>query len=252
MRFGRFEFQGREIFGYVIDDETVGVARPEDQEALGGQAFKMAESRILAPVLPTKIVGVGLNYKAHAAEMGKPLPEDPLLFIKPATALLRTGGEIVLPNQSAQVEYEGELAVVIGKTCRHVSAADAPQFILGYTCMNDVTARDLQRKDVQYTRAKGFDTFAPAGPFLTTEIDPTNLKIETFVNGQQKQAGNTSDMIFPVFKLVEFISSVMTLLPGDIITTGTPPGVGPIKPGDLVEVRIPEIGTLRNTVVAGI
>lgn len=252
MRFGRFLFQGREVFGYVIDENTVGVARPEDQQALGGESFRMADSRILAPVLPTKIVGVGLNYKAHAAEMGKPLPEEPLLFMKPATALLGTGGEIVLPNQSQRVDFEGELAVVIGKQCRHVSEGDAPDYVLGYTCMNDVTARDLQHKDVQYTRAKGFDTFAPAGPFLTTEIDPTNLKIETFVNGQQKQAGTTSDMIFPVFKLISFISSVMTLLPGDIITTGTPPGVGPIKPGDLVEVRIPEVGTLRNTVVAGI
>jgi 2-keto-4-pentenoate hydratase/2-oxohepta-3-ene-1,7-dioic acid hydratase in catechol pathway len=249
VRFGRFIFQGREVFGDVDENFMVSLVRPEDQEALGRTEFPMQEAIVLAPVIPSKIIAIGLNYRAHAAEMGKPLPEEPLMFMKPATAIIASGEAIVIPPQSKRVDFEGELAVVIGKQCRNVSAENAPEFILGYTCMNDVTARDLQKKDVQYTRAKGFDTFAPLGPFLVTELDPSNLRIQTFVNGEQRQDSTTADMIFSVNQLIAFVSSVMTLLPGDIISTGTPSGVGPVQPGDLVEVQIQNIGRLRNTVV---
>lgn len=249
MRFGRFMFQDREVFGVVEDDFSVTIARPEDKEALGRDQFPMQEAIVLPPVIPTKIIAIGLNYRAHALEMQKPLPEEPLMFLKPVTAVIASGEAIVLPRQSQRVDFEGELAVVLGRRCRNVTPEEAPDYILGYTCMNDVTARDLQKKDVQYTRAKGFDTFAPVGPFLVTEIDPSNLRIQTFVNGEMRQDSNTADMIFSVPQLISFVSSVMTLLPGDIISTGTPAGVGPVQPGDLVEVQIQNIGRLRNTVV---
>ncbi len=242
-------FKDREVFGVVADDFSVIIARPEDQQALGCDQFPMQDAIVLPPVIPTKIVAIGLNYRAHAAEMQKPLPEEPLMFLKPVTAVIASGEAIVLPRQSQRVDFEGELAVVLGRRCRNVSVEEAPQYILGYTCMNDVTARDLQKKDVQYTRAKGFDTFAPLGPFLVTDIDPSNLRIQTFVNGEPRQDSNTADMIFSVPQLISFVSSVMTLLPGDIISTGTPSGVGPVQPGDLVEIQIQNIGRLRNTVV---
>jgi 2-keto-4-pentenoate hydratase/2-oxohepta-3-ene-1,7-dioic acid hydratase in catechol pathway len=251
-KFGRFLLNNRDIFGYLADENTVVVARAEDREALGRESFAVSEGRLLPPVIPSKIIGVGLNYKAHAAEMQKPLPDEPLLFMKPVTAIIASGEEIVLPSRSERVDYEGELAVVIGKRCRHVSADEAKDYVLGYTCLNDVTARDFQKKDVQFTRAKGFDTFAPLGPYLVSELDPANLAIQTFVNGTLRQQGTTADLIFPVYELIAFVSSVMTLIPGDIITTGTPPGVGPLKPGDIVEVRIEGIGTLVNRAVAGI
>jgi 2-keto-4-pentenoate hydratase/2-oxohepta-3-ene-1,7-dioic acid hydratase in catechol pathway len=250
MRFGRFYYQNCEVFGALGDDgKTVILARDEDKQAMGIDRFPLEAARTLVPVFPTKIVGIGLNYRAHAAEMGKPLPDEPLMFLKPATAVIGPGEAIQLTKQSDRVDYEGELAVVIGQRCRDVSAADALRYVLGFTCCNDVTARDLQKKDVQYTRAKGFDTFAPVGPYLVTELDTANLQLETYVNGVQKQASTTADMIFDVPTLIAFVSSVMTLLPGDIITTGTPSGIGPLKRGDTVEVRIEGIGSLVNPVV---
>jgi len=181
--------------------------------------------------------------------MGKPLPEEPLLFLKPSTAVISNKMRIVLPKISSRVDYEGELAVVIGRKCRKVSPEEAKDYILGYSCFNDVTARDLQQKDVQYTRAKSFDTFAPYGPWIALDIDPLGLKITTRVNGELRQEGNTQDMIFSPWELVSFISQVMTLLPGDVVATGTPPGVGPLKGGDRVEVEIEGIGTLINYAV---
>jgi 2-keto-4-pentenoate hydratase/2-oxohepta-3-ene-1,7-dioic acid hydratase in catechol pathway len=205
---------------------------------------------VLAPCAPSKIVAVGLNYRTHAAEVRMELPQEPILFLKPSTAVIGPEENIIYPAMAKRVDYEGELGVVIGKKCQAVSVEQAPEFIFGYTCVNDVTARDLQKKDGQWTRAKGFDTFAPLGPFIETELNPSDLRIETFLNQENKQSASTSDLIFPVPYLVSFISRVMTLLPGDVIATGTPSGIGPMRPGDSVEVSIGGIGTLKNIVVA--
>jgi 2-keto-4-pentenoate hydratase/2-oxohepta-3-ene-1,7-dioic acid hydratase in catechol pathway len=204
--------------------------------------------RFMAPVAPSKIVAVGLNYKDHAAEMNKPLPAEPLLFIKPSTAVIGPEDPIRIPVGVGEIHYEAELAVVIGRTASRVKAAAARDYVLGLTCMNDITARDLQRKDVQYTRAKGFDTFAPMGPCIAVGLDSGALAIEGWVNGTRKQFSNTNQLIFPVDQLVEFVSGVMTLNPGDVITTGTPSGVGPLKVGDRTMVKIQEIGALSNPV----
>ena len=248
MIFGRFFYGNREVFGVVQEGMVLEVIQGQDGTRVAQESFPVAEATFLPPVLPTKIIGVGLNYRQHAEEMGKPLPETPLLFLKPATAIIAHGQSILLPSQSEQVEYEAELGVVIGRECRKVSEEEALKCVLGFTCVNDVTARDLQRADVQYTRAKSFDTFAPTGPYLATEIDPDNLGIRSYVNGEVRQNSSTSDMVFPVARLISFISSVMTLRPGDIISTGTPSGVGPLRSGDVVEVEIDQIGKLRNPV----
>jgi 2-keto-4-pentenoate hydratase/2-oxohepta-3-ene-1,7-dioic acid hydratase in catechol pathway len=246
------------IFSGVIEGESVFEIEG-DLFAAGltgkvkkGKEHKLDNVKLLAPVLPSKIVAIGLNYKAHAAEFGKPLPEEPMIFIKPSTAVIGPEDEIVYPaHMSHRVDYEGELGVVIGKQAKEVQAKDAADYILGYTCVNDVTARDLQGKDIQYTRAKGFDTFAPIGPSIETGLDPLDVVIHTYLNGQLKQNTSTKDMIFNVFQLVSFVTHVMTLLPGDIISTGTPSGIGKMRPGDVVEVRIDGIGGLRNRVVDG-
>jgi len=201
------------------------------------------------PCTPTKIVGVGLNYRAHAREMGKPLPGEPLLFLKPPSAVIGSGTPIVRPRGYERVDFEGELGVVIGRRARAVSAAAALDYVAGYTCALDITVRDLQQRDVQYTRAKGFDTFCPLGPVVAPGLDPGRLRIRTRLNGELRQDSSTEDLIFSVPELVAFISGVMTLLPGDVISTGTPPGVGPIRPGDLIEVEIDGIGVLKNPVV---
>jgi len=197
---------------------------------------------------PSKIVAVGLNYYDHAQELKMPIPEYPLIFLKPPTSVIGNGETIIYPAESKQVDYEGELAIVIKNKVKDISKKDAPECILGYTCANDVTARDLQRMDVQWTRAKSFDTFCPLGPQIVSQINPLNLEITTRVNGKVKQSSNTKKMIFDVFELVSFISKIMTLLPGDIIITGTPPGVGHLQIGDEVEVEIENIGILRNKV----
>jgi len=206
--------------------------------------------RLLAPATPGKIIAVGLNYRDHAQEMRLELPQEPILFMKPSTSVIGPDDAIVYPRQSSRVDYEAELAVVIAKTCRDVRAEDARDVIFGYTCLNDVTARDLQVKDGQWTRAKSFDTFAPIGPWIETTIeDPGRLAITSRLNGQVKQSSNTHNLIFNVFQLVEFISSVMTLQQWDIIATGTPAGVGPMERGDEVEIEVEGIGTLRNSLV---
>lgn len=212
----------------------------------GAPAYAPEEVKLLAPCQPSKIVAVGLNYRSHAKEFGQALPEVPLIFLKPATAVIGPNEDIVCPAMAQQVDYEGELGVVISRPAQQIKAREAGDYILGYTCLNDVTARDLQRHDGQWTRAKGFDTFAPIGPWIETELDPANLTIETYLNGVRRQQATTADLIFPVAELVSFISSVMTLLPGDVIATGTPSGIGPMEPGDTVEVTIQGIGTLKN------
>jgi 2-keto-4-pentenoate hydratase/2-oxohepta-3-ene-1,7-dioic acid hydratase in catechol pathway len=197
---------------------------------------------------PTKIIAIGLNYLDHAKELKMDIPDHPLIFMKPSTTVIRSGDAIILPPQTKELNYEGELAVVIKEKTKNVSKDEARRFIAGYTCANDVTARDLQRIDGQWTRAKSFDTFCPLGPRIVSDIDPKNLSIITRVNGIVKQNSNTVNMIFDVFELVSFISEIMTLLPGDVIITGTPPGVGTIEVGDVVEVEIEGIGVLKNIV----
>lgn len=201
------------------------------------------------PWRPKKIILAGLNYKDHAKELGMKLPLEPAIFLKPATSIIGPNENIVYPPGVRRLDYEAELALVIKRKCKFVKEKDAPNYILGYTCLNDVTARDLQKKDVQWTRAKSFDTFCPLGPFIETELDPSNLEIKLYLNGKIKQSSNTRNLIFRPAKLVSFISGIMTLLPGDIIATGTPPGVGPMKAGDAVKVEIEGIGSLTNKVV---
>ena len=205
--------------------------------------------RLQEAIRPSKIVCVGRNYREHAAELGNKLPEEPLLFLKAPSAIIASGDEIVLPRASQQVEHEGELGVVIGRVAHNIASDEDPlSYVLGYTCVNDVTARDLQRKDVQFTRGKSFDTFCPVGPWIETDIDPANVAVETRLNGEVKQKGNTADMAFPVAFLIRYISEIMTLYPGDLIATGTPAGVSRMKPGDTVEVEVAGIGILQNRV----
>jgi len=205
--------------------------------------------RLQEPIRPSKIVCVGRNYREHAAELGNKMPDEPLLFLKAPSAIILSGEEIVLPSASQQVEHEGELGVVIGRVARNIPTGEDPlSYVLGYTCVNDVTARDLQRKDVQFTRGKSFDTFCPVGPWIETDIDPSNVAVETRLNGEVKQKGNTADMAFSVAFLIRYISEIMTLYPGDLIATGTPAGVSRMKPGDVVEVEISGIGVLQNRV----
>ena len=239
---GRFRLNHRVFTGEVMDGKVFSM--------LGSKEYDLADLKVLPPCTPTKIVCVGKNYAEHAKEMNSDIPEEPILFIKPPSSLLASGENIVYPKQSQRVDYEAELAVVISRRTRHVKADKVKNHIAGYTCFNDVTARDLQKKDIQWTRAKGFDTFAPIGPFIVNDIDPAGLRIKSILNGEVKQDGNTKDMIFDVYTLIEFISGIMTLEAGDVIATGTPPGIGPMKPGDTIEVEIENIGTLKNHVVA--
>ena len=218
-----------------------------------GKSHPREDVHFLPPTWPTKIVCVGRNYPEHAKELGNEVPKEPLLFLKPPSSLLAHGGEIVYPALSQRVDYEGELGVVIGRTCKNVSAAEALDYVAGFTIVNDMTARDLQRKDGQFTRGKGFDTFCPVGPWIVPpdELELDTLRIETRVNGELKQDGLIRDMLFPVGAIIEYISQVMTLEVGDLIATGTPPGVAPVEPGAEIEVSISGIGTLRNRVIHG-
>jgi 2-keto-4-pentenoate hydratase/2-oxohepta-3-ene-1,7-dioic acid hydratase in catechol pathway len=217
---------------------------------LSSREKKVEELKLLSPCLPSKIVAVGVNYRDHAEEMKSNLPEEPLLFIKPSTSVIGPGDGIIYPKMSGQVDYEAELGVVVRKVAKDVPVEEAAGYILGYTCFNDVTARDLQSKDKQWTRSKGFDTFAPIGPWIVTDLDPDHLEISSYLNGERRQYSNTKNLIFRAHQLVSFISHVMTLLPGDVIATGTPSGIGPMVIGDKIEVVIEGIGTLSNTVVA--
>src|SRR6266478_10119792 len=217
----------------------------------GSRSVHLAEARLLAPVAPSKIVCIGRNYAAHAAELGNELPKEPLMFLKPPSSIVGPGEPISLTRYSQRVEHEGELAIVMGRRCSQLrDSDDALSFVLGYTCLNDVTARDIQQSDVQFTRGKGFDTFCPVGPYIETDLDPTSVLVETRVNGAVRQSGNTSLMIYPCAFLIRWISRMMTLYPGDVIATGTPAGVGPLLAGDVVEVSVAGIGVLRNPVHA--
>ena len=210
-------------------------------------------ARLLPPCAPTKIVCVGRNYPEHAKELGNEPPKEPLIFLKPPSSLIASGDHIVYPSLSERVDFEGELGVVIGKRARNVAAADAMNYVLGYTCVNDITARDLQRKDGQWTRGKGFDTFCAVGPCLVSkdDLDLTRIRVRTLVDGAVKQDGPISDMMFSVNDIIAYVSAFMTLEPGDLIATGTPPGVGPLQPGSTVRVEIDGIGVLENTVIGG-
>jgi 2-keto-4-pentenoate hydratase/2-oxohepta-3-ene-1,7-dioic acid hydratase in catechol pathway len=238
----------------VLDGETlypVSAAEYFDPnaKALSQAPVALSVVRLVAPVTPSKIICVGRNYREHAAELGNKMPDEPLLFLKAPSAVIGTDEVIKLPPQSDQVEHEGELGVVIGRTAHRIHNDENPlDFVLGYTCVNDVTARDLQRKDVQFTRGKSFDTFCPLGPVIVTDIDPLKVSVTTRLNGEVKQQGSTSDMAFPVPFLIKYIADIMTLYPGDLIATGTPAGVSRMRPGDLVEVEVGGIGVLRNKV----
>ena len=254
MRIGRFKRSGTSVVQYgVFASDAVSAAEAFSIEsvpdALTGRQIALSEVDVLAPVTPSKIVCVGRNYREHAAELGNEMPDEPLLFLKAPSAIIGNGDCIQLPPESAQVEHEGELGVVIAKEAHRLAEDDDPlNYVLGYTCVNDVTARDLQRKDVQFTRAKSFDTFCPVGPWVETELDPLKLTVKTRVNGVEKQRGRTADMAFSVPYLIRYIASVMTLFPGDLIVTGTPAGVSRLSAGDTVEVEIDGIGSLQNGV----
>jgi 2-keto-4-pentenoate hydratase/2-oxohepta-3-ene-1,7-dioic acid hydratase in catechol pathway len=236
----------------ILRDDLFYFVDPQNPTAVVDSLHTAAigECQILSPTVPSKIVCVGLNYKDHALERNKPIPQEPLLFLKPPSSLLAPGMGIFLPAASNRVDPEGELAVVIGQPASKLaSPEEASKYILGYSCFNDVTARDLQDKDVQYTRAKGFDTFAPYGPCIAIGLDPSDLAITTTVNGEIRQSSRTSQLIFSPAYLVWYVSHIMTLVPGDVISTGTPSGIAPVKSGDAIEVEIESIGTLKNTVL---
>jgi 2-keto-4-pentenoate hydratase/2-oxohepta-3-ene-1,7-dioic acid hydratase in catechol pathway len=248
MRIYRFRYRKKILHGILKEEFLFPLKGSIFRDfKIGDSPIPMGEVKLLPPVEPSKIIGIGRNYREHAKELGNPLPEEPLIFLKPSTAVIGPGETIFYPDMSARVDYEGELAVVIRKKARLLKDEEpVADYILGYTCFNDVTARDLQTKDVQFTRAKSFDTFAAVGPCIATDIDPGALHLKTFLNGKLVQSGATSSLIFPVPFLVRFVSRVMTLLPGDIISTGTPAGVGPMVPGDRVDVQIEGIGVLSN------
>jgi len=251
VKIARFSTGGDPRFGIVDDDEIV-VLRGDPMFSgfdTTEERIPLADVKLLAPVIPrSKVVAVGRNYREHAAELGNEAPAEPLLFLKPNTSVIGPGDTIVRPRQSSRVDFEGELAIVIGSIAKNVSEADAASVVFGYTVANDVTARDLQEKDGQWARAKGFDTFCPLGPVIETEFEVANQAIETRVNGEVRQSGRLDDMVHSVASVVAYASAVFTLLPGDVILTGTPAGVGPIVAGDIVEVTVEGIGTLSNPV----
>src|ERR1044072_2754755 len=238
--------EGEEIFR-LEGDLSAGNLSLERAEP----SIRISDAQLLPPVVPSKIVCVGRNYREHAAELGNAMPSEPLLFLKAPSTIIGDGETIELPELSQRVEHEGELAVVIGRRCRRLSTSEDPlTYVLGYTCLNDVTARDLQRRDVQFTRGKSFDTFCPVGPYIVTGLDPLDLSVDTRVNGEVRQSARASALAFPVPEIIRYISHAMTLEPGDLIATGTPAGVGPLQAGDVCEVEVEGIGTLRNTVRA--
>lgn len=257
MKIVRFSVKGEVKYG-VLEGDTIKCLKGEVYSLLSGggndkfsrDTYQLSDVKLLAPCEPSKLVCIGLNYRGHAQEVNAPLPEEPIIFLKPPTAVIGPDAEIILPRVSRKVDYEGELGVVIGKRAKDVPEDRALEYVLGYMCVNDVSERYYQKLDGQWTRAKGFDTFAPIGPWIVTGISGDDLKLETYLNGEVRQSSRTSDLIFGISALVSFVSVVMTLLPGDVISTGTPSGIGQINAGDVVEVRIENIGTLRNPVVA--
>jgi 2-keto-4-pentenoate hydratase/2-oxohepta-3-ene-1,7-dioic acid hydratase in catechol pathway len=251
MRFCRFTHRGSTAYGVITGDEVTALsAAPWAKGERSGAPVPLQDVRLLAPSEPSKVVAVGLNYRTHAEEMKKPLPSEPLLFIKPSTAINDPDAPIILPPDSQEVHHEAELGLIIGRRLHRASEVEAAAAIFGLTCFNDVTARDIQRREIQHTRSKSYDTFACMGPWLESERAPADLAIACRVNGQVRQKGRTADLIFAPARLVAFISRIMTLLPGDVVSTGTPSGVGPLRAGDTVEVEIEGIGTLSNPVVS--
>jgi 2-keto-4-pentenoate hydratase/2-oxohepta-3-ene-1,7-dioic acid hydratase in catechol pathway len=253
MRLGRIAHPEGLAFAAIEDSASGTVVReikdhPFGDPEFSGRSWPLADVRLLAPILPSKVVAVGRNYADHAAEMGNAVPDEPIIFLKPSTSVIGPNARILLPPSSARVDHEGELAVVIGRPAREVRAENAASVILGYTVANDVTARDLQKLDVQFTRGKGFNTFCPIGPWIETDLDPSDLGVRTEVDGEVRQDGRTSDMVHTVGAIIEFVSEIMDLLPGDVILTGTPAGVGPLEAGQTVSVTIEGIGTLSNPV----
>ena len=249
MRIARFTLADEVDFGVVEGDEIAQITgHPFAPFTFTGYRYPVSDVRLLAPILPSKIVAIGKNYAEHAREMGSEPPPAPVLFLKPSTAVIGHGDVIRRPPSSERVDHEGELAVVIGRVCRDVPPEKALDSVLGYTCANDVTARDQQASDGQWTRAKGYDTFCPLGPWIATNVDPADLEVSTTVNGEVRQRGRTSDLVHDVPTLLSYVSRVMTLLPGDVVLTGTPAGVGPLRDGDEVAVTIEGIGTLTNRV----
>ena len=249
MKIYRFRYRKRVLQGVLKEEFLFPIVGSVFGDfRIGTSPVPISDVRVLPPVLPSKIIGIGRNYREHAKELGNPLPEEPLIFLKPPSAVIGHLEAVIQPPVSVRVDYEGEVGVVIRKKT-HPFRDDEPveSFILGYTCFNDVTARDLQTKDVQFTRAKGFDTFAAVGPCIATGLDPGGLRLKTFLNGKLVQSGTTANLIFPIPTLVRFLSRIMTLNPGDIIATGTPAGVGPTSPGDRVDVQVEGIGVLSNT-----
>ncbi len=236
--------------GELTDNSIIAILKghPFGELDPDGRVVAASSVKLLAPILPSKIIGIGKNYADHAVEMNSELPAEPLMFLKPNTSVIGPNDFIVLPRQSSMVHHEAELAVVIGRFCKDVPRERVAEVILGYTCANDVSARDVQKTDGQWARAKGFDTFCPLGPWIETDLDPTDLAISAYVGSQQRQSGNTKNLIFSVVDLVSYVSHQMTLLPGDVILTGTPAGVGPIIAGDEIEIAIEGIGSLVNTV----
>lgn len=251
MRLVRFTVKGETVIRTAVEEggefhEISGdVFGPYEKT---GMKFDPKEVQLKAPVSPTKIVAIGLNYRDHAKEVGMELPEEPLMFFKPPSSVIGPMDPIVSPRLSKRVDYEAELAVIIGKRAKNVKRAEAANFILGYTCLNDVTARDYQEKDLQWTRAKGFDTFCPIGPAIETDLDPSDISVTSWLNGEKRQDSRTSQLVFDPATLIEHVSSVMTLEPGDVIATGTPSGIAPMAPGDTIEIRIQGIGSLINPV----
>lgn len=249
MKLVRFTHSQKDAWGVISGDQVrLLLGSPYGDWSLGADLFPLDRLDLLPPCNPSKIVCVGLNYRDHAREMGQSLPDEPILFLKPPSALTSHKQLIIHPVSSKQVDYEAELAVVIRERLKDAGEAESRDGILGYTCANDVTARDLQQKDIQWTRAKSFDTFCPMGPFLVTDLDPDNLSIKLTLNGETRQDSSTGEMIFPVARLVSFISGVMTLNPGDAILTGTPAGIGAMKVGDVASIEIEGIGVLTNHV----
>jgi 2-keto-4-pentenoate hydratase/2-oxohepta-3-ene-1,7-dioic acid hydratase in catechol pathway len=243
-------FQDQDVRYGLADESSVTLISDEPFAAWEPEGVvSLPQAQLLAPVVPTKIVCAGINYRGHAQEMGHTIPDEPVIFLKPPTSVIGHGAEIHIPPGLESVDYEAELAVVLGRRTHRASPAEAKAHVLGFLCANDVTSRTLQRKDGQWTRAKGFDTFCPLGPWVETDIDPCDVRIQSFVNGEERQDARTSDMIFDPFELVSFVSHVMTLLPGDVVLTGTPSGIGALVAGDVVEVRIEGIGSLINHVV---
>ena len=254
MKILRFQQNNKEVFG-ILKNEVVYEVVSNSQNLFYarscpelGKSYSLEDVKILPPVYPSKVVCVGLNYQDHAAELDMDLPDEPVLFLKPPTTVIGPADPIIYPPESRQVDYEAELAVIVGQNAHKISVDDASNYIAGYTVLNDVTARDLQQKDGQWTRAKSFDTFCPLGPWMETDLDPANQRISMRVNGELKQNSNTRNMIFPVEEIFSFISHIMTLNPGDIIATGTPPGVGQLQVGDVAEAAVEGVGTLRNRV----